>query len=65
MVLTAHSSDDLDKALAGINTFVPDEKLRLNFLAYLQNEYLVKGDWRHADQAHLQQVAHRLESFAP
>ena len=56
-------ADSVDQLLALVRAYPQwplDESLRRNFLHYLTEHYCIKGAWKEADAAHLQQVANRM-----
>ena len=58
LVTSAQDAQSLE--LACQNVSKPQEPLRSKFLDYLQCEYYVPGDWRHADEKHVDAVVNRI-----
>jgi capsular polysaccharide export protein len=63
LCLTAGNAEDLEAAISKLMLFEPDEQLRRNFFGWLEEHYLIRGNWRTADEAHCQQVKERLLSY--
>ena len=60
LVLKAESETGLLHALRDIRTFRTDQRLRRNFLHYLETEYLVPGKKLSEDESHLRTMAVRI-----
>jgi capsular polysaccharide export protein len=63
LCLTADNSENLEAAISKLVQFEPDEQLRRNFFAWLEEHYLIRGSWRTADEVHCLQVKTRLLSY--
>lgn len=60
LVLSARSVNELQHCVDRVDDFMLNESLRLSFLDYLENEYLIKGSWKNAESEHCQIVKERL-----
>lgn len=60
LCLTADNAENLESAIDKLVQFEPDEQLRRNFFAWLEEHYLIRGNWRTADEVHCLQVKARL-----
>ncbi|MFO6419936.1 hypothetical protein ACLBKS_07015 [Hylemonella sp. W303a] len=66
LTLSARSGPQLEKALAQLEQFTPDEQLRRNFLTYLKDDYLIAGNRQvKADETHYARIKARLQSLRP
>ncbi|CAA0125234.1 Uncharacterised protein [BD1-7 clade bacterium] len=63
VVLCASNQAELVNAIACVGGANFDSELREHFLAYLQTQYHVQGDWRKPDEAHFESLATRLKRF--
>jgi capsular polysaccharide export protein len=60
LVEHAESTEQLTQAIHRILTTPVDEQLRLGFIAYLANHYVVSGDWRKPDSQHWLDIKKRM-----
>ena len=60
LVEHAESTEQLTQAIQRVLTTPVDEQLRLGFIAYLANHYVVSGDWRKPDSQHWLDVKRRM-----
>lgn len=60
----AHNITELIKAVQGATSLTLNILLKNKFLNYIQNEYLVSGDWKAANTDHLQTMNRKLEHLA-
>lgn len=60
LVEHAESTEQLTQAIQRVLTTPVDEQLRLGFIAYLANHYVVAGDWRKPDSQHWLDIKKRM-----
>ncbi|MCH2175276.1 MAG: hypothetical protein MK193_06055, partial [Lentisphaeria bacterium] len=63
LVLRAESELALKKAFNELPNFSVNAKLRISFLDYLKEEYLVPGSWRDATPDHLSATCERILTY--
>ena len=61
LVKKARSKDELLDLLQNLYSWQLDEKLRINFLKYIQSDYLLPGDWRNPTPEHWQSANNKLK----
>jgi capsular polysaccharide export protein len=56
-----HTQSELNRALNQLPEFTVQEPLRSQFIAYLQQKYVVKGDWRMPAAEHFASVKNKID----
>jgi len=63
LVLPAKDLFSLTSALKSLQNFTVDKQLRIKFLAYLANNYIIEGNWKQANETHFKSVNARYHIF--
>ena len=63
LVKRASNLNELILALNTITQFQLDQKLKDQFVDYLEKNYVIKGDWRFADAQHFQSLKQKFDEF--
>ena len=63
LVLRAASTLDLATQINSVSRFVLDQNLLQQFVAYLEHQYVVPGDWKKPEYLHFQSIQQRFLSY--
>ncbi|MBN4055483.1 capsular biosynthesis protein [bacterium AH-315-K03] len=63
VVKQANSSQELVSILDNLDSWSVNSSLIQKFIAYLQDDYLVNGSWRLADQDHIESMSNKLATL--
>lgn len=64
LALSSRTTDEVIKSLKSVfHGWLPDEKLRIQFLLYLYHVHLVKGNERHPSEKHYIDMAERISKI--
>lgn len=63
MVLRASSTLELTQKINALKHFSPDQHLLKSFINFLQNDYVIPGDWKKPKALHYQTIQQRMLNY--
>mgnify|MGYP003650382884 CR=1 FL=1 len=63
LVLSASSAPDLATQINALSRFSLDQKLLQQFVGYLEDEYVISGDWKKPDEQHFDSIRQRFFNY--
>jgi capsular polysaccharide export protein len=63
MVLRASSTQELTQQINALKDFSPDQHLLKAFIQFLQNDYVIPGDWKKPKALHYQTIQTRILKY--